>query len=287
MTVSTSRAHSPDGVSLAVYAAGDARRPTLVAVHGYPDNHAVWDGLVAELAGEFHVVTYDVRGTGASDKPARRDAYRIERLVDDLATVLAEVSLDEPVHLVGHDWGSIQLWPALTDERLAGRIASFTSVSGPSLDHATVWLRQLRRHPRAALRQLAHSYYVLAFQLPWLPELAIRRGALDRGVRHASSAATGGWRADADKLNGLSLYRANMMSSLRRPRPLPVGIPVQVIAPEDDAFVTPDLAIEAPRPWVADLSVQRIAGSHWVVCEQPEVVAASIREFVGRIERCV
>ena len=49
--------------------------------------------------------------------------------------VVDAVSPERPVHLVGHDWGSIQAWAAVTDPSLGDRFASFTSMSGPSLDH--------------------------------------------------------------------------------------------------------------------------------------------------------
>ena len=90
--MTTRRVTSTDGTTLAVYESGKPAAPTVVAVHGYPDNHAVWDGVVALLSDEFHVVTYDVRGAGASDKPTTRSAYRMAQLVDDLAAVLAAVS---------------------------------------------------------------------------------------------------------------------------------------------------------------------------------------------------
>ena len=78
------RVTSPDGVSLAVYETGPADADhTVVAVHGYPDNHTVWDGVVDELVarGLIRVVTYDVRGTGDSDKPNARAAYRRPHLI--------------------------------------------------------------------------------------------------------------------------------------------------------------------------------------------------------------
>src|SRR3954470_8680007 len=92
---------APDGVRLAVFETGPADAPTVVAVHGYPDNHTLWDEIAARLATEFHVVTYDVRGAGASDKPTDRAAYRMDRLTDDLIAVLDATSPDQPVHLVG------------------------------------------------------------------------------------------------------------------------------------------------------------------------------------------
>lgn len=289
MTTIPRQVTSSDGVRLAVYESGDPGRPTIVAVHGYPDNHHVWDGVVEQLADRYHVVTYDVRGTGESDKPGAVSAYRMPQLVADLAAVLDAVSPDAPAHLLAHDWGSIQLWPAVTDDALAGRIASFTSISGPSLDYAAAWLRALPQHPRAALRQLAHSSYIGFFQLPGLPELAVRSGALDRLIDQAarrtrSSAAVPAepYRGTAEKINGIALYRANMPGRLGRPRPVPAHLPVQVIVPEQDAYVTPALAAEAPRDWVADLTVRQVSGGHWVVSERPDVIARLTREFVER-----
>jgi pimeloyl-ACP methyl ester carboxylesterase len=266
------RARSADGTELAVYEIGVQDGPVLVAVHGYPDDHTVWDGVAAALADTFRVITYDVRGAGASDVPADKSGYRMARLVDDLVAVLDAAAPGRPVHLLAHDWGSIQCWPALTDPRLAGRIATFTSVSGPSLDHASAWLRASRAHPRAALRQLAHSYYTLLFKAPKLPELAIRAGLVDRAV---------GRRRRADEVNGLYLYRANMLSKHGRTAAGHIDIPVQVLAPADDPFVTPELATGAPAPFVRELHTRVVPGEHWLVSERPEVIADAVRSFVS------
>jgi pimeloyl-ACP methyl ester carboxylesterase len=131
------------GVELAVYEAGDPAAPTVVLVHGYPDNAEMWQPVVDHLADRFHVVTYDTRGAGVSDAPNTTADYRLGLLVEDLAAVADATSPDRPVHLAGHDWGSVQAWEAVTTDRMAGRIASYTSMSGPCLDHTGA-----RRHDR-------------------------------------------------------------------------------------------------------------------------------------------
>jgi len=146
-------------VRLAATAWGDPAQPVVVLVHGYPDNSHVWHGVAQALAGRFRVVAYDVRGAGASDVPADMVDYRLERLADDFIAVVDAVSPDRPVHLVGHDWGSIQGWEFVTDPRLYGRIASFTSCSGPCLDHAARALREPPRHWGATLRQALASWF--------------------------------------------------------------------------------------------------------------------------------
>jgi pimeloyl-ACP methyl ester carboxylesterase len=264
---------SSDGVRLAVHESGDPDGPVLVAVHGFPDNHHVRDGVAAELA-DFRFVAYDVRGAGESDKPTGRAAYRIERLADDLAAVLDAVSPDGPVHLLGHDWGSMQLWQPLADPRFAGRVATFTSISGPSPDYVGAWFRD-RRHVGSSVRQMLASTYMALFQVPRVPEAVLRRAPVERVAGRSFR------RTPADKTNGINIYRANIPARVLRPRPARVEIPVLVLAPVDDPYSRLATANEAPLPYVDDLTVETIEGGHWVVAEDPRLVAERVRAFVS------
>jgi pimeloyl-ACP methyl ester carboxylesterase len=274
-------ARSADGTNLAVYERGGGT-PTVVCVHGYPDDHTVWDGVVEELAGRYRVVTYDVRGAGRSDVPRDRAAYRLDRLEDDLLAVLDAVSPDQPVHLLAHDWGSIQAWHAVTGSRLDGRVASYTSISGPCLDHAGLWMRsQLRPSPRRLgklVKQVLFSGYIAFFQLPRLPELAWRRGAVTALLRVLQPGEPPKPRI-ADGVHGLELYRANMMPRFRRPAVRTTGIPVQVIAPAGDPFVGTPVQTEIAG-WVPELRVHRVSGGHWLPRTHPGLVARLVRALV-------
>lgn len=280
---------SADGTRLAVFETGDSALPPVVAVHGYPDDHTLWDGVVEHLAAAYHVVTYDVRGAGASDVPLERSGYRMPRLVEDLAAVLDATSPRAPVHLLAHDWGSIQAWAAVTDPGFAERISSYTSISGPSLDHARAWLRAAREHPLASVNQLLRSSYIPVFLTPWLPEAIWRSGLADRLTSLtdrigcsvlASEPHTGKL---PDKINGLQLYRANMLGGPQRPRQRRTDVPVQVLAPRSDLFVSVALQTDAPRPFVTDLRTRTIAGGHWVPVLRPAVIARCTNEFVETV----
>lgn len=282
------RVRSADGTEIAVYESGNPDGPVLVAVHGYPDNHTVWDPIAAEIGDRYRVITYDVRGAGQSGKPVAKAAYTMDRLVEDFAAVIAAVSPDAPVHLLAHDWGSIQSWGVVTDPRFASRVASYTSISGPHLDYVGVWMRD-RSHPGASLRQLASSWYIAAFQLPWLPERIVRMPAVDKGIartelkgRPEGALTNPVTRSDADKVNGIKLYRANMPRRLSRPRPVPTSVPVQVIAPRTDAFVSTRLATEVPVAFVENLTVVEVDGSHWVVSEKPSMIADLVDSFASK-----
>ncbi|MBD0323018.1 MAG: alpha/beta fold hydrolase [Aldersonia sp.] len=279
-----------DGLELAVYEQGDPSATTVVLVHGYPDNHSVWDGVAEILTERYHVVRYDVRGCGDSEVPTTTAGYAMPQLAADLRSVIDATSPDEPVHLVAHDWGSIQSWAAVTDPAMRDRLRSYTSISGPSLDMAAVWLRATGKHPRAGLKQLLASYYILAFQLPRVPELAAKWGVLDKMVDYSANAGVPADRRRTarrpmkDLVNGLELYRANIRARLSRPEPQQATVPTQVIAPTLDAHVTVAMQTQAPAPYCTDLHWRTIDGNHWVVEEKPAEVAAAVVAFLDYAE---
>lgn len=288
MTARTRSVLTTDGLVLAVQEHGDPADKTVVLVHGYPDDHTVWDGLVELLAPSYHVVTYDVRGAGASEAPRSRSGYRIPQLVADLGAVVDAVVPGKRVHLIAHDWGSIQTWAAVADPELSRRFLSFTSISGPSLDMAAAWLRRVKDHPVATLRQLADSYYIFAFQLPVLPELLVDRGVLGRLVsrsqRMGPARPTHRRIDERTARNGLGLYRANFLGRMAAPHPPEVSVPVQVLAPEDDAHVSSAMQRQAPEPWCHHLLTHEIPGNHWVVEQDPGLIAARFADFIGYAE---
>ncbi|MDQ3627236.1 MAG: alpha/beta fold hydrolase [Actinomycetota bacterium] len=268
--------------------------PTVLLLHGYPDTQRMWDPVVRLLTDEhgLRVVTYDVRGAGGSTAPARTADYASERLVDDLVAVLDRTSPDRaPIHLVGHDWGSVQLWDAVTtedaDPRLRGRIASFTSISGPGLDYVAYALRRARTERDLSLlsSQARRSWYVYAFHLPWLPELVWRHQSARVRTRlnRAERAAHGHW-ADTladDGAHGVNLYRANMRQRMRHPRPGRTQVPVQLVVAELDNFVVPSL-YRYLEELVPDLTRVDVRAGHWVPRQRPDLVAGLVADHVGR-----
>ncbi|NML34110.1 alpha/beta fold hydrolase [Paraburkholderia antibiotica] len=296
-------------VRLAAYVSGPRDATPIVLVHGYPDSAAVWEPLRAQLDTRYRVITYDVRGAGASGAPATRGAYRLERLAADLAAVADATCGARPFHLVGHDWGSIQSWEAVTDPAFNGRILSYTSISGPCLDHASLGVRgdaaaaapdQDRQTPRATraerpaerpakrpfgsgVRQALKSWYIVFFHLPWLPELVWRAGGarmwplwlrVTERVRPEHDPAQ-----KRNALNGLNLYRANFIDKLLRPRARHAHVPVQFIVPLRDRYVGPALSLGL-EGWLGAYERIEIDAGHWVVLRDPERIATNIARFV-------
>ncbi|MFI8188411.1 SDR family oxidoreductase [Streptomyces sp. NPDC085946] len=284
------------GVELCVAELGDPERPTVLLVHGYPDSKEVWSEVAARLAGRFHVVLYDVRGHGRSTAPRPlRGGFTLEKLTDDFLAVADAVSPDRPVHLVGHDWGSVQSWEFVTVRRTEGRIASFTSMSGPSLDHLGHWTnRRLRRPTPRRVGQLlgqgARSWYVYLLHTPVLPELAWR-GPLGKRwpgyLRRAEKLPGGDYPTaslPADAAHGAWLYRDNVRPRTRHPRPDAYAhAPVQLITPLGDPFLSERLYDGLER-WAPHLTRRTVPAGHWVPRTRPDLLAGWIGEFVTAVE---
>ncbi|MEU6573112.1 SDR family oxidoreductase [Streptomyces sp. NPDC046805] len=284
------------GVELCVAELGDPKQPTVVLVHGYPDSKEVWSEVAVRLADRFHVVLYDVRGHGRSTAPhPLRGGFTLAKLTDDFLAVVDAVSPDRPVHLVGHDWGSVQSWEFVTVARTKGRIASFTSMSGPSLDHFGHWInaRVKRPTPRRVgqlLGQGAKSWYVYLLHTPVLPELAWR-GPLGKrwpkilermektpGTDYPTPSLP------TDAAHGAWLYRDNVRSRLLHPRPDAYAhTPVQLITPQADAFLSERLYDDLEQ-WAPQLTRHTLPAKHWIPRTRPDQLATWITEFVTGVE---
>ncbi len=259
-----------DGVDLAVHETGDPDAPAVVLVHGWPDTHRVWLPVAERLAPHLRVVLYDTRGRGGSPTDAPDSDFGLPYLAADLLAVLDHVSPGRPAHVVGHDWGSTQAWEAVCEPGASDRIASFTSVSGPNLDHVAAWFRRTlgRPTPRQVARMLGQglaSSYVPFLVSPLAPPLLHALG-------------------NDDAASGLRYYRGNVLTSMLRPRERRTDVPVLQLA------LTRDLAIrlgalEASEPWCSDLRRHDLPLGHWAPRTHPEVVAEEVLAHVSRVRR--
>ncbi len=289
----TTRLVPSTGLSIAVreHTAAGPDRPTVVLVHGYPDQQESWELVVEELSGSgLHLVTYDVRGAGASGVPETTEGYRTDLLLDDLCAVLdAVLPPGGRAHLVGHDWGSVQLWDAVAregaDARLRGRIASFTSISGPSLDHLAWLSRHRHGRRRRLLRQSLHSTYVAAFHVPLLPDLTWRtlHGPLGRLVAAHERLGAPPWGPELgrDGAHGLNLYRANVRPRTRHGGDeLPhTDVPVLVVRPTRDHYLT-EVCYEELDRLGRDVRLTEVDAGHWVGRTHPALLAGLVLEQV-------
>lgn len=268
---------------------GPVDAPSVLLVHGYPDDIRTWDLVAERLATDHRVVTFDLRGMGRSTVPKSKDSHRMDRLCADIDAV-ADAALGEGASfdLVGHDWGSIIGWSYVSHPTRGARAASWTSISAP---HVGVGGPFLRSRTKAAFKQLLASTYILFFQVPRLPELLwskrgvplLRRVLTDSGVPEDDPILERTQREiTAFAVPGLQLYRQNL-NPLRLPEtPAPGCVTARtlLVVATDDRHVTAPLA-RASLPLCRDASVLEIEAGHWIVRSHPGALADAIRDHVA------
>ena len=88
----------------------------------------------------------------------------------------------------------------------------------------------------------------------------------------------------ADATRGIELYRANMRARMLRPEPRYARVPVQLISPLADRFVSPALAEDLER-WVPDLRRRTLPCGHWgALTGSAPRTAELIRTFIAEVE---
>jgi pimeloyl-ACP methyl ester carboxylesterase len=281
-------------IDLAVFEAGDPAAPTVLLVHGWPDTHHLWHRVSTLLAADFHVVSYDTRGMGETSDPGSVEAFRLPELASDLFAVADAVSPDAPVHVLGHDWGSVQSWEAVCEPRAAERIASFTSISGPNLDHLSHWVRHNLAKPSldgllSVAGQALSSSYVAFFVSPLAPPVfrtfATRERweqFLEKAEGIAPDPADHGPTLEADMVSGLRYYRANVLNGLGGPRERRTAVPVLQLVPTKDPAIRGASYAETPQ-WAERVERRDVPYGHWVPLSHPEVVAEETARFIRSV----
>ncbi|WP_396922905.1 alpha/beta fold hydrolase [Mycolicibacterium sp.] len=277
---------------------GPEDAPIALCLHGFPDTAYGWRKIAPVLADAgWQVVAPFLRGYVPSSIPAD-GSYHVGALMDDALQVLRAAGPTGRDVLIGHDWGAIAA-------------AGLTAMPGSPFDRGVIMsvppsasFRPLGRVADAGKlaaqlpRQLLRSWYMMYFQLPWLPERSASwvvprlwrqwspgyNAAED--VRHVDAAigAPQRWRA------AIGYYRAMLRGSKPPPRYAelhehwlsPPQLPTLYLHGSDDGCAAPDYAhwVEKILPDGSATSIVERAG-HFLQLDQPEVVARQILDFIG------
>jgi epoxide hydrolase 4 len=275
-----------DGVRLHYVEAGDG--PPVVLLHGFPEFWYSWRHQIPALAAAgYRAIAPDMRGYNLSDKPDGVAAYRVEKLVADVAALVADLG-EERVALVGHDWGGVVAWyAAMLRPELVERLVV---INAP---HPAAYRRELFRTSQAL-----RSWYTGFFQLPLLPETVFRvadGAVLERVFRYGPSRRGANDRDDVRRYKEAMLRPGAMTAAInyyralvRYPPKLPprderrIRVPTMLVWGEDDAYLVEALTRDLDR-WVPGIRVERLEGvSHWVQADAPETVNRLLLEFLAR-----
>jgi pimeloyl-ACP methyl ester carboxylesterase len=269
-----------------------------LCLHGFPDTAYSWRTVAPLLVDAgYRVVAPFLRGYAPSST-ASDGSYHVGALMDDALRVLYAAGPTGRDVFIGHDWG------AIAGAGLAAMPASpFSKAVIMSVPPAAAF-RPLGRVPDAASlaagfpRQLLRSWYILYFQLPWLPERSASwltpllwsrwspgYNALE-DVRHVDAAIgePDRWRA------AITYYRLALRNSrppaqyaeLHRHWLSAPTLPTLYLHGGDDGCASADYTqwVERVLPPGSDVDIVEAAG-HFLQLQRPDAVAKRIIDFLG------
>jgi len=264
------------GTGLEAQVSGEG--PDVLLVHGYPDTRACWRHQVSALnAAGYRTIAPDLRGFGASDKPADVESHHPARHVDDLLGVLDHLGV-ERAHLVGHDWGS-----AIVQQLAMTHPARARTLSCLSVGHVGSMIA-------AGLPQRRMSWYMLLFQFPGIAEQWISRDDFrnfrDWLARHPDPDEVIGRMRDPHALtSGLAIYRAGAPPELlvAPPTDFPlITVPTMGVWSSGDDYLTEESVMGTAKFVTASWRYERLDGvGHWMQLEAPERINELLLDFLS------
>ncbi|MFD4989010.1 alpha/beta fold hydrolase [Streptomyces sp. NPDC058374] len=281
------RVEVDDGVRLDV-AVGGSGAP-VVLLHGFPQTRLMWRHVAADLAADHTVLCPDLRGYGASDKPAETgpDVYAKRTMARDVVRLAAALG-HERFALAGHDRGALVAFRAALDHPEAvSRVALLDIL--PTLD---MW-----GSLRGTSAAVGFHLYLMA-QAPGLPERLISGSAdaffghfLDVWTRDpaalppevraayldASAAAVPSIVADYRATAGIDVAHDTADLDARNT----LRVPATVLQQDWGAALGYD-AEALWRAWAPDLRHRTVGCGHFMAEEDPGLVAEEIRRLFAR-----
>jgi pimeloyl-ACP methyl ester carboxylesterase len=258
-----------DGVEIALVDQGQG--PTVVLVHGFPVAHRMWNAQIEALSRRYRVIAPDLRGFGQSS--VTEGEVTMERFADDLALMLGELGIEEPVILGGLSMGgyvALEFWrrhPAhlralvLCDTRAE---ADMPEVAAARLTTAE---RVMREGAGFLVETMIPRLFVTAGKPNELPCVqATREVIVSQDVRGIAAAARGMARR-ADFTSWLGQIRVRSLA----------------LVGEYDVITTPNemrgLADMLPQGWFIDVA----RAGHMAPLENPAETNAALLAFLAEV----
>ncbi len=263
----------------------------MLCLHGFPDCTRTFRfQLPALAAAGFRAVAPTLRGYAPECRGDLKDCHPWSAAQDAIALVDALGASE--AHLVGHDWGAVTAYLAAAEAP-----ARFRSVTTIAVPHPLGLAQSLSRVPR----QLAHSWYMLFFQLPRVAERALRAwdfALVDMLWRDWSP----GFTPAADELSAIkktlaapgvvegalayyrNTFRVNSVASRTARARLSRAIrpPLLALTGADDGCIRTEVYDHAMGSrWLEECVVERLQGAgHFLHQEQPERVNQRLLTFL-------
>ncbi|MBY4214447.1 alpha/beta hydrolase [Rhodococcus fascians] len=275
-----------DEVESSVAVAGSG--PALVLLHGFPQTHYMWRDVARELMSRFTVIVPDLRGYGASSKPAERDAttYSKRSMARDVVRVTESLGF-ERFGLVGHDRGALVGVRAALDHPSTVQYLGILDVLPTAdtwevlrgIDAKVAWHLYLMAQPAGLPEKMIGAVaaeFFGSFLDAWDPDGSTFSAAVREHYIESSVGAVDSIVADYRATAGIDLE----MDLQDRAAGLQLSMPVGVISQDWGSQLGFD-ASSLWRAWAPDSTYEPIDAGHFMAEEKPDAIA----EFITRLSQ--
>ena len=269
---------STNGIKLHTALAGPQDGEPVILLHGFPDAWFGWEPQIKALVGAgFRVIAPDQRGYNLSDKPEGVKAYSLEILAADIAGLADSLGLKR-FNLAGHDFGGLVSWTMAM--RYPDRLKRLAILNVP---HPSVMRRYIGKHPAQVLR----SWYAFFYQLPVLPEMAMKANnwrflisAMARGLsREQRNRYREAWAQPEAMKSMINWYRNMLRASTSRASKRPaITNPTLVIWGKLDPHISYEMAQPSADLCADGRLVTVEKATHWVMMDAPDEVSRLLIE---------
>jgi epoxide hydrolase 4 len=259
----------------------------VILLHGFPEFWYSWRHQIPVLARHFKVVVPDLRGYNDSDKPD--SGYDLDTLSADIGGLIESLGYLK-AHVVGHDWGGVIAW------NLAQKFPQFLDrLAILNAPHPHRFLQELASN----LDQVRRSWYMLAFQVPGLPEWLIRQNlhSFVKTVFQEQAIRKGAFSNDDTEIYRAALAKPGVLAAalnyyrqLLSPQvwmknwgrsPELVTAPTLVLWGEEDFFLSQKLTEGIDQLVSAPLQIKTVPHcGHWIQQEVPQTVNRELLNFL-------
>lgn len=222
------------GLTLAYRAAGDAAKPALLLLHGWPHSSAIYENVVRDLASEAYVLAFDLPEIGDS-RGAPPSSEKI--VLADLLLLAAETVGARSILIAGFDVGGMIAYAAARDHgsRIAGAVVANTVIPGIEpwskvIADPRIWhfaFHNIAQLPETLVIGRERSYFDFFFDA-----LAKNRHSLGDQLRDELTRA---YRRPEALRAGFEWYRSFEDDATRNKEPKPIDVPLLYLRGDADA----------------------------------------------------
>jgi pimeloyl-ACP methyl ester carboxylesterase len=274
----TARTAQVNGVKLH-YRIGGKGNP-VVLLHGYAETGHMWTPVMGDLARNHTVIVPDLRGAGASEKPA--SGYDKKTLAQDIHALVKSLG-HEHASVVGHDIGLMVAYAyAAQFPKETDRVVLMDAFLPGIGNWKDMWL----------LRDLWHFHFYgdtplalvagrerIYFEHFWNDFAADKTKSVpetDRQIYAAAYAQPGGMRAGFEYFKAFERDAEDFQQLAQQK----LTMPVLVISGEKSGGT---FLVDQVKLVATDVQGKVISGSgHWLMEEAPQQVIPVLMEFVNR-----